>query len=165
MSLSESRARRLFACMGDPSRFRVVTRLLESERCVTELAAAVGLSQSCTTRHLQALEREGLVTGERRGRKVIFRVRVEDAWVGGLVAWAAAHPGAADAADPASIRPRAERTARAAEKAAVAEPRDAPAGSLGEPVLPAPGGDDTEPPVTAASRRRRSGADLEDFLL
>jgi ArsR family transcriptional regulator len=63
---------RFLACLSDPSRFSLVTTLLEGPRCVTELATMVGLSQSCTTRHLQILERAGIVAGERRGKRVLF---------------------------------------------------------------------------------------------
>ena len=53
MDRYEARNRNILACLGDSSRFRIVLSLLERELCVTELAAQVELSQSCTTRHLQ----------------------------------------------------------------------------------------------------------------
>jgi hypothetical protein len=65
-----------------------VRALAEAERCVGELAVAVGLSQSCTTRHLQALERLGLVEGRREGKRVCFRLRGEAPGVGELLGWA-----------------------------------------------------------------------------
>ena len=82
------RVRRLMSCLGDPSRFRLVRALLERERCVTELAEAVGLSQSCTTRHLQALQREGLVRGRRDGKRVMFRLCSDEPRVSVLLRWA-----------------------------------------------------------------------------
>ena len=66
--------RRVLACLGDESRFRVMLELVRGDRCVTDLAGRVGLSQSCTTRHLQTLEREGLVRGARSGKRVFFSV-------------------------------------------------------------------------------------------
>ena len=63
---------RFLACLSDPSRFSLVTTLIEGPLCVTDLAMRVGLSQSCTTRHLQILEREGIVSGQRHGKRVIF---------------------------------------------------------------------------------------------
>ncbi|MEO5617025.1 MAG: metalloregulator ArsR/SmtB family transcription factor [Candidatus Eisenbacteria bacterium] len=60
------------ACLSDPSRFSLVTTLIAGPRCVTDLATIVGLSQSCTTRHLQALLREGIVSGERQGKRVVY---------------------------------------------------------------------------------------------
>ena len=82
------RVRRLMSCLGDPSRFRLVRALLERERCVTELAAAVGLSQSCTTRHLQVLQREGLVRGKRDGKRVMFRLCLDEPRASALLRWA-----------------------------------------------------------------------------
>ena len=65
-------ARDAMACLAVDSRFRLVKALADGDRCVGELAVSVGLSQSCTTRHLQALERAGLVEGRREGRRVRF---------------------------------------------------------------------------------------------
>ncbi len=79
------RAQRLLACLGDPSRFRVVAALVEGDRCVTELAAAVGLSQSCTTRHLQALLRERMVRRTRDGKRVYFGISTEEELVRELI--------------------------------------------------------------------------------
>ena len=62
----------MLACLAVPSRFRLVRAIAEADLCVGELAISVGLSQSCTTRHLQALERAGLVRGKREGRRVRF---------------------------------------------------------------------------------------------
>jgi DNA-binding transcriptional ArsR family regulator len=91
MILESNRAQRLFACLGDPSRFRVVTTLFANEYCVTDLARQIGLSQSCTTRHLQALQREGFVIGLRRGKRVVFRLNTDEPMVAGLVAWVSSH--------------------------------------------------------------------------
>jgi ArsR family transcriptional regulator len=101
MNQHESRSRHILACLGDASRFRIVLSLLERERCVTELAGEVGLSQSCTTRHLQYLEREGLVRGARQGKRVVFRLRSDQARVRELLAWVTA----ASSAAPRSERP------------------------------------------------------------
>ena len=56
------------------------------ERSVSQLARAVRLSQSCTTRHLQALERAGLVKGVRDGKRVVFRPSPRDATARGVLA-------------------------------------------------------------------------------
>lgn len=72
-----SRTQDVLACLAVPSRYRLVLAIAEAERCVGELASSVGLSQSCTTRHLQALERAGLITGTRDGRHVRFALNAE----------------------------------------------------------------------------------------
>ncbi len=84
----ETQARPVLACLGVASRFRLVRALAVADRCVGELAVAVGLSQSCTTRHLQALERVGLVKGRREGRRVRFRLRAEAPGLSELLDWA-----------------------------------------------------------------------------
>jgi DNA-binding transcriptional ArsR family regulator len=78
----------MLACLGDSSRFRLVAELAGRPRCVTDLARVVGLSQSCTTRHLQALEREGLIVGKRDGKRVVFRLCLEEPEVAALISWA-----------------------------------------------------------------------------
>ena len=80
--------RTLMACLSDPSRYRLVRTLARGPRCGTELAADVGLSQSCTARHLHALQQVGLVRGERDGKRVVFRLRAEQRAVADLVRWA-----------------------------------------------------------------------------
>lgn len=78
----------LMACLGDASRFRLVQALIGGARCVTDLAVDVGLSQSCTTRHLQALERRRVVCGARDGKRVMYRLCHEQPALGPLLAWA-----------------------------------------------------------------------------
>jgi DNA-binding transcriptional ArsR family regulator len=104
MNPTRTHSRSMLACLGDASRFDLVYSLIEAERCVTELARKVGLSQSCTTRHLQVLAREGLVLGERQGKRVVFRLRRDEPSVIALLEWAlsggAIHVGADSGAGP-----------------------------------------------------------------
>lgn len=72
-----NRSRQRLACLTEPSRFRIALTLIRGESCVSSIALEVGLSQSCTTRHLQALEREGLVARERAGKRVLYRLRFD----------------------------------------------------------------------------------------
>jgi DNA-binding transcriptional ArsR family regulator len=126
MKSKPGRSQRILACLGDESRFRVVLELMGGDRCVTDLAIRVGLSQSCTTRHLQALEREGLGSSSRAGKRVFFSVSREPRMVA-LLAWAlpSEHdettPGMPDAATTA-IRPT--KAPRAGGPKQVEEPQD-----------------------------------------
>ena len=136
--------RRLLACLGDASRFRLVARLCAGEAHVSALAGDVGLSQSCTTRHLQALEREGVVRGVRQGKRVVFRLRQEDVRVRELVDWALARSRPPDPNLP--------------------NLHEAPGGAdahhdSATPVDPAATG-----PPPGSARQLKPG-DLEDFLL
>ncbi|MFF0401129.1 ArsR/SmtB family transcription factor [Streptomyces sp. NPDC005248] len=58
--------------LATPSRLRILTRLQEGPRAATELADAVGMEQSACSHQLRLLRNLGLVTGERRGRSVIY---------------------------------------------------------------------------------------------
>jgi DNA-binding transcriptional ArsR family regulator len=155
--------------MGDPSRFRVVVALIGGERCVGDLAIALGRSQSCTTRHLQALGREGLVRGRREGKRVMFRLVLEDPKVAGLVQWATS-----PARRQATARARAEGEALIDH--AVTRESHGPATTelehVGAPVTARPGEaaerraqpETLDVPEPEAVGPRRPN-DLEDFLL
>ena len=88
MTDSGPSARRYLACVSDPSRFRLILALSSGARCVTDLAQAVGLSQSCTTRHLQAMRREGIVEADRLGKRVMIRLALEGGALNPALAWA-----------------------------------------------------------------------------
>jgi DNA-binding transcriptional ArsR family regulator len=77
----------MLACLGDSSRLRIVEELSRQELCVTEVARAVQLSQSCTTRHLQVLTRAGLVGRHRHGKRVVFNLRQDDPRARALLSW------------------------------------------------------------------------------
>ena len=138
MIVDPSRTQRLFACLGDPSRFRVVTTLAAGEYCVTDLARVIGLSQSCTTRHLQALQREGLVVGLRNGKRVVFRLNTDEPMVAGLVGWLS--------------------TQQSDRELETAGARRQPSPTSRKPSEPESSSEETPEP---ASRR----AEIEDFLL
>lgn len=65
----------LFRLLSDPTRLRSVV-LLRAERslCVCELTHALELSQPKISRHLAMLREGGLVTDERRGQWVHYRL-------------------------------------------------------------------------------------------
>ncbi|MGW2181339.1 ArsR/SmtB family transcription factor [Streptomyces sp. NPDC001732] len=58
--------------LAAPSRLRILARLQEGPCPATELAEAVGMEQSACSHQLRLLRNLGLVTGERRGRSVIY---------------------------------------------------------------------------------------------
>lgn len=109
MNPAPDTSQRLLACLSDGSRYRIVRLLGGEERCVTEIARAVGLSQSCTTRHLQALARGRVVRRRREGKRVLFRLDDRDPTVRELLAWLGARPGGGHAAAPAVRDDRAVR--------------------------------------------------------
>lgn len=81
----------MLECLGERSRFRIARALVRGERCVSEVAVEVALSQSCTTRHLQRLARCGLVRSRRCGRQVLYRLWSERRAVRELMSWLGSH--------------------------------------------------------------------------
>lgn len=65
---------RLFKVLGDPTRLRILEALLGGERAVSQLVDIVGAPQSRISNHLACLKWCRLVTSERRGRNVIYRL-------------------------------------------------------------------------------------------
>jgi DNA-binding transcriptional ArsR family regulator len=112
MNADEARTQGMLACLAVPSRFRLVRAIAEADRCVGELAISVGLSQSCTTRHLQALERAGLVKGRRDGRRVRFSLVADAEDSRDVLDLVLGDEGAAGPAAAAADRPEAPRSRR-----------------------------------------------------
>ena len=64
-----------FDVVADPARRRLLDVLRQAPRPVGELAAATGLSQPSTSRHLRILREAGLVTCRSAGRHRLYEVR------------------------------------------------------------------------------------------
>lgn len=69
---AEQRLDRLFAALADPTRRAIVARLASGAADVSQLMKPFGLSQPAISKHLQVLERAGLVA---RGRDAQRRPR------------------------------------------------------------------------------------------
>lgn len=65
----------LLTALADPARWRLVTLLAERPRPVGVLARLAEARQPQTTKHLQTLERAGLVTSQRSGQRRIYALR------------------------------------------------------------------------------------------
>ncbi|HUU44056.1 MAG TPA: metalloregulator ArsR/SmtB family transcription factor [Planctomycetota bacterium] len=64
----------VFKAMGDPTRLQVLWTLFAGEKCVTDLAKALGMDAPRVSFHLTRLKHAGLVTDERRGQRVEYRL-------------------------------------------------------------------------------------------
>ncbi|MFH9426541.1 ArsR/SmtB family transcription factor [Streptomyces sp. NPDC017529] len=58
--------------LATPSRLMILTRLRQGPCPVGELADAVGMEQSAVSHQLRLLRALGLVTGSRRGRRIVY---------------------------------------------------------------------------------------------
>ncbi len=65
-------AARLFHGLSDPTRLSILLELLDGERRVTDLVAAVGSSQSNVSNHLACLRECGLVVDRPGERRQVF---------------------------------------------------------------------------------------------
>jgi DNA-binding transcriptional ArsR family regulator len=75
--------------LATTSRVRILGRLRESPCAVGELAAALGMEQSAVSHQLRLLRHLGLVTGERRGRQIVYALH--DSHVAELLDQAVSH--------------------------------------------------------------------------
>lgn len=166
----------LLASLGAPSRYRIALCLLEGDRCVGDLAVAIGLSQSCTTRHVQALERNGVVRSRRDGKRVLVALELARTGLAEVLGVATTAAGAA----PREMLPAVERRPRAPRSPNTRATRAARIATAPPPraTMPAESRAEDEPPAVAPSsgthstpaedppvHPRRPRETLEDFLL
>lgn len=64
----------LLRALANPLRLAVVDQLHDGPRCVHELVDALGVSQPLVSQHLRVLRGARVITGERRGREVAYRL-------------------------------------------------------------------------------------------
>jgi DNA-binding transcriptional ArsR family regulator len=62
----------VFRLLGDPTRVRLVDALTHGERCVCDLAALVGQSESAVSHQLRLLRAARLVRVRRTGRMAFY---------------------------------------------------------------------------------------------
>jgi len=70
-------ADRVFAALADPTRRDIVLRALGGSEGVAELAGHYPMSFAAVQKHVAVLERAGLVTKERSGRRKVVRTNIE----------------------------------------------------------------------------------------
>ncbi|HLM23312.1 MAG TPA: metalloregulator ArsR/SmtB family transcription factor [Propionibacteriaceae bacterium] len=68
---------RMFGALADATRRDIVRRAVDSEEGVAELASHYPMSFAAVQKHIAILERAGLVTKERTGRRKIVRTNPE----------------------------------------------------------------------------------------
>src|ERR671919_998110 len=68
---------RIFGALGDPTRRDIVRRAIDGQEGVAELAAHYPMSFAAVQKHIAILERAGLVTKQRIGRRKVVRTNLE----------------------------------------------------------------------------------------
>lgn len=68
----------VFDALGDPTRRRLLAELSAlGEASCTDLSRGMPISRQAVNKHLNALHDAGLVSTQRQGREVVYRVRPE----------------------------------------------------------------------------------------
>jgi len=67
---------RVFKALAHPARLFFVEVLSQRERCVCELAEMTGVDVSTASRHLALLRQAGIISAEKRGAGVHYRLRM-----------------------------------------------------------------------------------------
>ena len=68
---------RLFGALADQTRRDIVRRAIDAEEGVVELASHYPMSFAAVQKHIAVLERAGLVTKQRIGRRKVVRTNLE----------------------------------------------------------------------------------------
>jgi DNA-binding transcriptional ArsR family regulator len=68
---------RLFAALADATRRDIVQRAITGEEGVAELAAHYPMSFAAVQKHVAVLERAGLISKERNGRRKVVRTNLD----------------------------------------------------------------------------------------
>ena len=69
---------KIIKALAHPARLLIVDELAQhGERCVCELTEMIGTDMSTVSRHLSQLRNAGIVTDEKRGTTVYYRLRVQ----------------------------------------------------------------------------------------
>jgi len=64
--MAMDRLSQVFGALADPTRREILTRLIEGDATVAELAAPFEISQPAISKHLKVLENAGLISRTRR---------------------------------------------------------------------------------------------------
>jgi DNA-binding transcriptional ArsR family regulator len=67
---------RIFGALGDPTRRDIVRRAIDGQEGVAELAAHYSMSFAAVQKHVAVLERAGLVSKHRSGRRKVVRANL-----------------------------------------------------------------------------------------
>lgn len=117
----------LCAALADATRLEILELLHDGERTVSDLASVLGQRQNNVSQHLAYLRRVGAVAGERRGTHVYYRVTMPGLVEACMAVREALGRRLAAQADQAAALSHALAGAHAAELAAKAGERVAPA--------------------------------------
>ncbi len=74
MAAAASQASELLKALGNPHRLMLLCQMIERERTVSELAAALGIRESTASQHLALLRKDGLVKPRREAQTIWYSI-------------------------------------------------------------------------------------------
>ncbi len=66
----------VFKALGHPTRVFIVQELAKGEECVCRLTEKIGADMSTVSKHLNVLKSAGVVSDDKRGLQVFYRLRM-----------------------------------------------------------------------------------------
>ena len=63
--------------LGEPTRFRIFSCLLERKHCVRSLSKTLGITESAVSQHLKLMREAGMIYGEKYGYHTHYLPRQE----------------------------------------------------------------------------------------
>lgn len=78
LGLAELLSAEFFKALADPNRIAILARLAEEgrEKTVSEVAKCCPVDVSVVSRHLKILRSAGVLEAEKRGKEVLYRIRI-----------------------------------------------------------------------------------------
>jgi ArsR family transcriptional regulator, lead/cadmium/zinc/bismuth-responsive transcriptional repressor len=73
-SIKAQRMAEFFRLLGDGNRLRILSLLTQRDLCVCDLASLLSMSESAVSHQLRTLRSLRLVSYDKRGRKVFYRL-------------------------------------------------------------------------------------------
>ncbi len=67
---------KVIKALAHPTRLFIIDQIAKKERCVCELREMIGADMSTVSKHLSVLKDAGVVSDEKRGLMVYYRLRV-----------------------------------------------------------------------------------------
>ena len=64
----------LLKALADESRLKIIEFLLDGEKCVCQIMPELDVKQSTTSIHLGKLEKAGIISSRRDGKKIFYKI-------------------------------------------------------------------------------------------
>jgi ArsR family transcriptional regulator len=73
--MNEKETIKILKALGDETRLKIIKYLLNGEKCVCEIFPYVKRTQSTVSIQLKVLEKAGILSSRREGKKVYYKIK------------------------------------------------------------------------------------------